>query len=77
MKSLQLGGNIPEKCNEKTTGNPIKWIICFSVFASVIESFLTKDLHKKNHEICRKFKKYVLGPAVYNPPRGKTSQTKI
>ena len=50
----------------------------YILFASVIKSFLTKELHKKNHEICRKFKKKsVLDPAVYNPLRGITLKTKI
>ena len=49
----------------------------YMLFASAIKSFVTKELHKKNHEICRKLRKSVLGPAVYNPPRGITSKTKI
>ena len=49
----------------------------YMLFASVLKSFLTKELHKKYHEICRKLKKSVLSPAVYNPPRDKTSKTKI
>ena len=58
----------------KTTGKPIKWIICFSPVLSKV--FLQKSF-TKNHEICRKLKKSVLGPAVYNPPRGITPKTKI
>ena len=29
----------------------------YMLFASVIKSFLTEELHKKNHEICHKLKK--------------------
>ena len=39
--------------------------------------FSYKRASQKNHEICRKLKKSVLGPAVYNLPRGTTPKTKI
>ena len=66
--------SIMDENTQKTTGKPIKWIICFSPVLSKV--FLQKNF-TKNHGICRKLKKIVLGPAVYNPPRGKTSKTKI
>ena len=49
----------------------------YLLFASVIKSFLTKELHKKIMEFVVNLKKSVPGPAVYNPPRGITPKTKI
>ena len=51
----------------KTTGKPIKWIICFSPVLSKV--FLQKSF-TKNHKNCRKLKKSVLGPVVHKPPQG-------
>ena len=49
----------------------------YMLFASVIKGFLTEELHKKIIRFFVNFKKSVLGPAVFNPPRGITPKTKI
>ena len=49
----------------------------YMLFASIIKSFLTKEIHKKIMKFVVNFKKSVPGPAVYNSSRGITSKTKI
>ena len=50
----------------------------YMLFAIVIKSFLTQELHKKkNMKFFVNKKKSVLGPAVYNPLRKIPPKTKI
>ena len=68
---MKVSGKIRKNMFKKTTGKPIKWIICFSPVLSKV--FLQKKIMK----LVVNFKKSILGPAVYNSPRGITPKTKI